>query len=290
MDREAATPDGANGGIRGRVPRVLLEHPSDVDARIGLGAALTRRNAWREALDVLLDAEKDAGANADLFAALARAYRRAGDDRRALEYYERAKALAPDDPDVVDGFEATTRRVRPCDRDRGVWRGRRQRHAVRRHWWQRCASCRGCVSRAWRACSAGPDRLTRWAAAVRSGESIARPTWLFSATGGSGNTSLPTSDLTVYVVNYAGVFEIGASLRRLSFTGVDVIAASPQLAWDTGGRWRLDGRYTYSRSSFDATGEASDDHSVVLARDLARLAPGGRESSRTRTGSKASRI
>ena len=30
---------------------VLLEHPSDVDARIGLGAALTRRDAWREALD-----------------------------------------------------------------------------------------------------------------------------------------------------------------------------------------------------------------------------------------------
>ena len=37
---------------------VLLEHPSDVDARIGLGAALTRRDAWREALAVLLDAEQ----------------------------------------------------------------------------------------------------------------------------------------------------------------------------------------------------------------------------------------
>ena len=32
---------------------VLLEHPSDVDARIGLGAALTRRDAWQEALAVL---------------------------------------------------------------------------------------------------------------------------------------------------------------------------------------------------------------------------------------------
>ena len=30
---------------------VLLEQPSHVDAHIGLGAALTRRNAWREALD-----------------------------------------------------------------------------------------------------------------------------------------------------------------------------------------------------------------------------------------------
>ena len=88
---------------------VLLEHPSDVDARIGLGAALTRRDAWKEALAILLDAEKDAGENADLFAALARAYRRAGDDRRALEYYKRAMALAPGDPDLVEAYEATVR-------------------------------------------------------------------------------------------------------------------------------------------------------------------------------------
>ena len=40
---------------------VVLEHPSDVDARIGLGAALTRRDAWQEALEILLDAERDAG-------------------------------------------------------------------------------------------------------------------------------------------------------------------------------------------------------------------------------------
>src|SRR5580765_4192104 len=88
---------------------VLLERPSDVDARIGMGAALTRRDAWREALAVLLDAEHDAGENADLFGALARAYRRAGDDRRALEYYRRAMALAPGDPDLADGYEATVR-------------------------------------------------------------------------------------------------------------------------------------------------------------------------------------
>jgi hypothetical protein len=28
--------------------------------------------------------------------------------------------------------------------------------------------------------------------------------------------------------------------------------------------WRLDARYTYSRSSFDATGESSGDHSLLL--------------------------
>ena len=44
-----------------------------------------------------------------MFGALARAYRRGGDDRRALEYYKRAMALAPGDPDLVDGYEATMR-------------------------------------------------------------------------------------------------------------------------------------------------------------------------------------
>jgi hypothetical protein len=64
-------------------------------------------------------------------------------------------------------------------------------------------------------------------------------------------------------VNYTGVFEIGSSIRRLAFADVGVLAASPLLAWDAG-RWRLDARYTYSRSSFDATGESSGDHSVLL--------------------------
>ena len=90
---------------------VVLEHPSDVDARIGLGAALTRRDAWREALTVLLETERDAGSNAELFAALALAYRRAGDDKRALEYDRRAMALAPDDPDLIEGTKPRCERT-----------------------------------------------------------------------------------------------------------------------------------------------------------------------------------
>jgi predicted Zn-dependent protease len=64
---------------------VLKNHPSDIDARIGLAGVLLRRTAWQEALNVLREAESAAGDNADLFAVLGRAYRRAGDDPRALE-------------------------------------------------------------------------------------------------------------------------------------------------------------------------------------------------------------
>ena len=60
-----------------------------------------------------------------------------------------------------------------------------------------------------------------------------------------------------------GSFEAGFSVRQLSFAGADVTAVSPVLSWDAGGRWRLEGRYSYSYSRFTATGLANGDHSVV---------------------------
>jgi YaiO family outer membrane protein len=242
---------------------VLLEHPSDVDARIGLGAALTRRDAWREALTVLLDAEHDAGENAELFAALARAYRRAGDDVRALEYYGRAVTLEPGDPDLVEGYEATLRAygssiiVEAFD-EGGVSDAR-------------SISLTGSLRVLPRLEIEGRARVQN-----RSGSSetlgggggiwrINRSTNLaFRAAGGVGNVSLPNADLMAEVRYYRGAFEIGGIVRHLSFSDVGVTAASPLLAWDTGERWRLASRYTYSRSSFHTTGESSGDHSVLL--------------------------
>ena len=242
---------------------VLLEHPSDVDARIGLGAALTRRDAWREALAILLDAEKDAGDNADLFAALARAYRRAGDDRRALESYERAKALAPGDPDVVDGYEATVRAYGSSIVVEGFAEGGVSD--------ARSVSLIASLRVLPRLEIEGRARVQN-----RNGSSetlaggggiwrINRSSILeVRGAGGSGNTSLPNADLMAEVRHYRGAIEIGGNVRYLGFSDVDVTAASPLLAWDTGERWRLAARYTYSWSSFDATGESSGDQSVLL--------------------------
>jgi YaiO family outer membrane protein len=242
---------------------ILLEHPTDVDARIGLGAALTRRDAWKEALAVLLAAERDAGQNADLFGALARAYRRAGDDQRALEYYARAMALAPSDPDLVDGYEATLRAYGSSVAIEGF--GERGASDAR------SASLVAAVRLVPRLRVEGSAHVQRRAGSsdvLAGGGALWRvnrsTTLAIGATGGSGNVSLPNGDLMATVVHYTGAFEIGGSIRHLSFTNVGVIAASPVLAWDPGGRWRLDGRYTFSRSSFDVTGEASDDHSAVL--------------------------
>jgi len=80
---------------------------------------------------------------------------------------------------------------------------------------------------------------------------------------GGGNTALPTLDISADVVHYAGIFEIGAGVRRLTFAESDLAAVSPGFAWDRA-RWRVDTRYTYSLSAFDATGESSGDHSVLF--------------------------
>jgi YaiO family outer membrane protein len=242
---------------------VVLEHPSDVDARIGLGAALTRRNAWQEALAVLLGAEEEAGENGDLFAALARAYRRSGDDRRALSYYERAIALAPDDPDLVEGYEATLRAYGSSIDIEGIAEGG-------------VSDARSAAVTA--SVRVLPRLLIEGRARVQNRDDssdtlfggggifrINRSTNLaFRAVGGVDNISLANGDAMAEVRHYRGAIEIGGSIRYLSFADVGVITASPLLAWDIGERWRLAARYTYSQSSFHTTGESSGDHSVLL--------------------------
>ena len=242
---------------------VLREHPADVDAGVGLALVLTRTGGWADALILLQQIEPAAGENADLFAALARAYRRAGDDRRALEYFERAKALAPADPDVVLGFEGVARTY-------GHWiavEGFGQtgtgadvgsgtvtfdvRLAPRLHLE---ASART---------QQGPDYSDVTVGGGMFWRATRTTTFALHVIGGPDNVALPTLDVSADVLHYAGVVELGASVRHLTFAGSDLTAVSPVFAWDRD-RWRVDTRYTYSRSAFDATGESRGDHSLML--------------------------
>ena len=243
---------------------VLQEHPADVDARIGLGMVLTRNGAWQDALTILAGAERDAGQNADLFAALARAYRRGGEDRRALEYFERARALSPDDPDIALGYEGVARTYghwiavegfgQWSVPGAGVGSGSVTvdvRAAPRLH-----------LDAAVRTQS-GPgysDTTVGGGVLWRAGRTT---TTSFHTLGGSGNIALPVVDLSGDVVHYTGAFEAGVAIRSLSFAASDLLAVSPVFAWDRD-RWRLDARYTLSRSSFDASGESGVDHSVLV--------------------------
>ena len=252
---------------------VTLSHPTDIDARIGLAMALTRRGAWEDALTILREVEPAAGENADAFGALARAYRRGGDDQNALEYFQRARALSPDDPDLVMGYEAVARTHghwiavegfgQAGGPDTTVTSGSIVANA--RVWRQLHLEATGRVQQ-------GPD----YSDAIGGGGfrwRMARPTTIaFQALGGPDNIALATADLSVEVIRYAGLFEIGASVRRLTFAGASVRAASPLFAWTPVDAWRVDGRYTYSRSTFDETGDIGRRSLGDAASDVARLA------------------
>ena len=242
---------------------VLREHPANVDAGVGLALVLTRTGAWADALTLLHRIEPAAGENADVFAALARAYRRAGDDHRALEYFERAKALAPNDPDVVLGFEGVARTY-------GHWiavEGFGQTGAGADVGSGTVTFDVRAAPRLHLEASARTEQGPGYSDATAGGGMFWRATRTTTVAlhviGGPDNVALPARDVSADVLHYAGAFELGAIVRHLTFSGSDLTAVSPVFAWDHD-RWRVDTRYTYSRSAFDATGESRGDHSVLL--------------------------
>ena len=254
---------GRADAAEARFRQVLKTTPKAVDARLGLASTLLRKGDWRQALDLLKETETYAGQNADLFSALGRAYRRSGDDQKGIEYFARARELSPADPDIQSGyeqalrgyghwisFEGFTEAGPGDDRTSGALsasvRVTPRLHAIARGRVQTLAGSTDAIG------GGGLDwRATR------------TTTIGFQAMGGSGNTSLAISDVAVAVINYLGAYEVGASLRALSFVGTDVVAVSPLVSWDLD-RTRLDARYTYSRSTFEATGQTAGDHSVLL--------------------------
>ncbi len=74
---------------------VLLEDPGNVDARLGVAAALLARDEAAQAIEMLEAAEERAPDDDEVLAALGRAHRQAGGDARAIDYYERAVSIAP---------------------------------------------------------------------------------------------------------------------------------------------------------------------------------------------------
>ena len=245
---------------------VLLEHPRDVDARIGLGTALLRSNRTDEAIAVLEATRADAGENADLFAALARAQRQAGRPRAARDLFVQAHRLAPDDPDILDGLEAVRRTYD---------------HFVGFEGYAETIpdaggnSADGTLTLSLRASerlrldgvarvqgrSGETDSLFGGGAQWRAGRAT-----ILSATvlGGPDNQSLPVLSVSTELTQYSGSWELGGGIRALHFETTDVAALSATAAWDAGGRWRADARYTYSRSSFEPSGRTAGDHSVLL--------------------------
>jgi Flp pilus assembly protein TadD len=74
---------------------VVLEDPRNINAWAGLGKVLLQQDRVVEGLDALRRAEELSPENPDVVAALADAYRLAGENTQSLTYYQRLAAIVP---------------------------------------------------------------------------------------------------------------------------------------------------------------------------------------------------
>ena len=74
---------------------VLLEDPASIDAALGVASTLLAREEPGEAIGLLTVVEERAPQNTTLLELLGRAHRQAGRPARAIQYFERAVAVAP---------------------------------------------------------------------------------------------------------------------------------------------------------------------------------------------------
>ena len=244
---------------------VLLEHPDNMDALVGYGAALIRNGKWKQALALLREAEPRAGdRNSDFLGVLARAYRRSGDDRLALEYYLRAKTIAPRDFDNVTGFEDTTRAY---GNTVGVQGSGQQVAGVDTQNGYVAASIRltprlrllglGRVERS----ATFSDRLGRAGLEWRVDRAT---TVAVHVAAGPGNVQLAIEDAGAAVIHYAGVFEVGGGIRTARYATTEYAALSQTFAWDPGARWRFDARFIRSRTRLLDASASSGANSVLV--------------------------
>ena len=66
------TRDGRTDEAIALYEKMLAQNPANVDARIALGSARTRKGDWRAALEMLEPLEREHAENSDLLGALAR--------------------------------------------------------------------------------------------------------------------------------------------------------------------------------------------------------------------------
>jgi YaiO family outer membrane protein len=76
---------------------VLLEDPTRLEAALGVAMALLARNETEDAIELLESIERRDAENATALALLGRGHRQAGRTARAIDYFERAVAIAPTD-------------------------------------------------------------------------------------------------------------------------------------------------------------------------------------------------
>jgi len=252
---------------------VLLEDPGNIDAMLGVAAALLARDEPAEAIEVLEVGAKLESDNDDVLAALGRAHRQAGRTSLAIAYFERAVLIAPTQqhrlslegarlsylhrveargsseqfsgatPDSRSGD--LTVNVRLTDTWRVLGRGQVQRKFAE-------TEQRGGGGAEWRW---KPTTTLRGHALV-----------------GPDNIIMPEGDYLGEVQYTYQVATWTASVRHFDFTGARTTVFSPAVAWMPEGRLSMALRYALSRTETNTLASAETGHSAHI-RAAYRLYP-----------------
>lgn len=244
---------------------VLLEDPKNVDAMLGVGSTLMAQYAPGEAIEVLERAEELAPQSDVVLASLGQAHRQAGRTERAIGYFERAAALAPNEQHLLSledarraylhrvetrGFSEqfsgatpdtrsgdVTVNIRLNDRTRVFGRGEVQRKfGVREErggggveWkWKGTTTLRGHVLVA-------PDKVV-----------------------------MPEGDYLGEIEYTDGRAIWAAGFRHFDFTGARVSVVSPSVAWPASDRLEIGVRYALSVTETNILLRRDAGHSLHL--------------------------
>jgi tetratricopeptide (TPR) repeat protein len=228
---------------------VLLEDPGSVPALTGVGRTLLARDEPAEALEVLERAEELAPQNDAVLEAIGRAHQRAGRDRDALIYLERAYAVAPTQAHLFrledarrsfqhrfesQGFNEHFNGATPASSGGDVMVNYRLRDRLR-------VSGIGQVVRKFRASDARGGGGVEWAWKATT-------TLFGQVLIGPDNTVLPQGDYLGGLVYHAPQSDWTLSYRYFDFAGGWTAVVTPSVTWPWSDRLNLTLGYAYALS------------------------------------------
>ena len=242
---------------------VVFEDPGNIDAMLGVAAALLARDAPAEAIEVLDVAEGLAADNDDVLGALGRAHRLAGHAALAVTYLERAASIAPTRQHRLSLESARLSHL----------------HRVETRWSNEQFSGATPDSRIgdltlnirltdrWRVLARGQAQRKFGASEERGGGGVewrwkSATTLRAQALVGPGNRVMPEGDYLGEVQHTYKAATWTASVRYFDFRGTGTTVFSPAVAWMPEGLFSLALRYAISWTDTPTAASVQTGHSA----------------------------
>ena len=242
---------------------VLLEDPSNLEARLGLVATLLARNDSRRAFEILEPVEDDEAQNPAVLTLFARAHRMEGRERLSLDYYERAATADPTEP----------RRL-TLETARARYRHRVETRGFSEQYNDSTPDARSGevtldyrLGEHWRVVGRGQVQRKLGISEHRVGGGAAwqwKPglTLRGHALLGPDNVVMPEGDyLGELAYEYRAVTWL-LDVRHFDFTGARTLVISPAVSWAASDRVVLNLRYAGSHTVVNTFASAENGHSL----------------------------